>query len=149
MCIDYKMTKKERNSWLKNKDDVIVAYKAVKVYAVHSKEKSWERFYPLFLRNTKGAYFKRNNIVRIVTDKKHRKCESTYFGTNLRSTTYVAYFHLFTYEDAAEDWADWTGGKVIECRIPKKYITDVGKQEGREVIVTRQFSIVGQDHYLD
>ena len=64
-----------------------------------------------------------------------------------RSSRYMAYYHLFLYEDDAEIWKDgmWNGSfKVIKCTIPKKLITDVGLQDGF-VIVTKGFDIVCDD----
>lgn len=38
---------------------------------------------------------------------------------------------------------------VVECEIPKEAITDVGVQNGMTTIVTPEFTIVGEDKFLE
>lgn len=132
MCLTTKKTEQEKIEWLKKQPDIITAYKVVK--------KRTGKLKPLYSATEKG--FKRKNHLFPVVLK--------YFSEKWQTDMkYIAYFHLFINEDDAVLYNQRPlCAKVIKCTVPKKYITDVGYQWGR-VIVTRQFSIVGEDEYLN
>jgi hypothetical protein len=137
MCIN-RIANKEK--WLKDKPKVITAYKVA--IACYSKELD-VRLYPVF---NNDKYFKRNNLLRKVKSERSEKYQHV---DGSKNSTYIAYYHLFAKRKDAERHRNWMGGSVIECTVPKKYITEIGYQYGHTVIVTRKFSIVGEDEFLD
>lgn len=142
MCLDSKYTEQEKEEWLKNQPDVITAYKVVIIED--------GKISPVFHRHIDDEGFERNNLLKTVKSKKATR----YHEENHYGPEYIAYFHLFASKQDAIEYYDFPPSKVIECIVPKKYITDIGSQDGpedtgRTVIVTRKFSIVGENEYLD
>ncbi len=148
MCLDSTHDKYDKELWLEDRPRVITAWKVVRVGNVEGTD--GEHLYPLYQGNTP---FKRKNHLREIKVEKSDKIVALGRSDKVRNTkdTYVAYYHLCTnYEqlDYEFSYEKQSFIKIIECRVPKKYVTDVGRQWSMETIVTRQFSIVGQDEYL-
>lgn len=160
MCIDYKFPEEDRKKWLEDKPETIIAYKIVEIKRILQYDK--ERLYPYYV--DKATPFERKNHIKQIktTVRKSIRKAKTYIAKNSNKKdkcsyeevdrcSYMAYYHLWAnIEEAKQYLSEWAGyGTIIECKVPKKYITDIGEQCRKEVIVTRQFTIVGQDEYLD
>ncbi len=133
MCLDYKNTKKELKEWLEEQPDIITAYKLVTLVN--------ERIYP-WVQSSKG-YFKRENLLR----KELPWFSPKYVECDFGEDKYMAYYHLLlnkpeVHKQFGEDC------EMVECRIPKKYVTDIGSQWCCKTVITIGFTIVGQDEYL-
>lgn len=141
MCLTWKYTDEEKKEWLKNKPEMITAYKRVRIRAL----KNQKKMFPLFMFPlVEYKHFERNNLLKTIKSKKSKKYKDVY----CQSRCYMAYFHLFEKKSDAKSFLNRPyGTKLVKCVVPKKYITDVGLQGGT-VIVTRKFSIVGEDEYL-
>lgn len=143
MCISYKLYSKAKKKWLKTQPDIITAYKCVYVREYYGTT----RFFPIVYSNSRNKPFKRKNTLREIESKQSDKRTGTYFQEGANRTVYIAYYHLYLNREDAESWVD-SDRKIIKCTVPKKCITDIGLQNG-VVIITKQFSIVGEDEYLD
>lgn len=143
MCLDTKLTDEEKKEWLDKRPDTITCYKLVNLGYDDSVKK---QLCPKYYVNTKP--FKRRNLLRKVTSKKSYKHVQTNAvwdrDSVLRSggKPYTAYYHLYAFKPKRFK------GKLIECKVPKKFITEVGRQWNRTTVVTRCFEIVGEDRYL-
>jgi hypothetical protein len=134
MCLTNVYTEEEKQAWLKDQPDEIVAYKVVRVSDCGSRVRPPCRCHPCF-------YTKRNVVDGIEYYESIEASDGRY---------YVPLFHLFCDDKDAEDWAfDFhrsgfmTGEiKVIKCKIPKAMITDVGIQQLYTVIVTKEFEFI-------
>lgn len=150
MCLSYKKKEEDKKEWLAKQPEEITAYKVVCVHSANPEGKA--RLYPVYVQNPKGKPFKRSNLVREVKHKYSPKERRTYYKNPNNyepPVPYMAYFHLYANKLDADIFTSYQGNyKVIECKVLKKFITDVGEQDG-VVIVTRKFTIVGQDEYLD
>jgi hypothetical protein len=141
MCLESKLTKKDKANWLKDKPEEITAYKVMITRTV----KGEIRLAPPF----NNGIYKRTNMVRAVTSEQSGKCCYTSFRGSIKSTTYMAYFHFFIDKEEAKSWAMARGQKMVECKILKKYVTEIGRQWNKDIMVARKFSIVRQNRYLD
>lgn len=143
MCLDYKMTKKDKKEWLKKQPEILTVYKAVQIAMVDDRP----ALIPIIF--DKGAKpFQRINTLREVKSLLSEKREVTRYASG-RPAEYVAYFHLYINKEDALGWTDgWSNQReTIECQVPKESITEVG-EDGGSAIITRKFTIVGQDKYL-
>ncbi len=154
MCIQSKFLAKDRKQWLKKQPETITAYKLVEVK--HEYDIPGKRLFPFFV--SRCIPFKRTNSIREVKKTGRAGTLTRRAGTHFYSNDgnfcyYIAYYHLFANredlvsfisESQYEDQAT-----IVECQVPKEFITDIGMQWNRETIVTRQFTIVGQDEYLN
>ncbi len=129
MCIDRKWTKEQKDKWLKNKSDTITAYKVV--------FDGVDRFLPPFMGQI--SYQRKNRLGK----------RKTNVPVNEGHATYLPYYHLFATKYACKDFCIQGPKKVVKCKVPKKSITDMGRQMKRIVIITRAFDIVGEDEYFD
>jgi len=142
MCLDYKLSPRLRETWLKDKPKTITAYKVVRI----ENGKLWPLYYG-------SKPFKRKNRIRTVKSKNSARRQIIYYGElelGIPMTKYIAYYHLFVNIKEAQEYegGECFADKIIICKIPKELITEIGIQERKEVIVTRGFDIVGQDEYL-
>lgn len=161
MCLSSQMTSKEKRDWLKNQPNMITAYKAVKIKFAPAKcslEEGKKRMFPCY-QNTSDVFKRKNKLSWIwklcsILGKKisyaYVAGSRPYRDAPLKK--YTTYYHLFVFQKDAEEYGEFTGLEVIECVVPKKFITTIGMQDtGREdrlSIVARGFEIVGQDEYL-
>ncbi len=142
MCIDYKWSRKDRKEWLEKQPDMITAWKEV----MFSFAKGPRCITP---RYQTGTNFKRENYLKEEPSSSYQKNAPTRYEKSRRRTEYKAYFHLFKYKkDADREAKGYYLAKVIKCKIPKEYVTDIGEQWDSMTIITRKFIIVGQDEYL-
>lgn len=132
MCLDDKYRKRKKDRWLKKQPKYIIAYKRVKVVGN-------KLYAPIYI----GEPLKRKNLVRSVKGKKQFTDYS--FSDGYSETSYIAFFHLYLDK---KDLSHGNKEMIIECKVPKNSITEVGNQDYRRVIVTRYYEIVGQDQYL-
>lgn len=132
MCLEYKYTKKELKEWLKEQPEMITAYKLVTF--------SNGRIYPWVQGKTP---FERDNLL-----KKEWKWSSKKYVEVDCHDKYMAYYHLLLNKESLLRYFG-VFSDVVECQIPKKYVTDMGVQWNLETVITRGFTIVGHDEYLD
>ena len=147
MCLGYKETLEVRKNWLAEQPDMITAYKVVNTSTdVTEAEPKW-RLYPLYdLAGMQPKQFKRKNRLR--KTKNENKILYTRYISG-KCTTYIAYYHFYESRYDAELLAFSSNGRrVIECRIPKELVTNLGQQNGKLVIIARGFDIVGEDYYF-
>lgn len=146
MCLDSKKTKAERDKWLAKKSDTVIAYKAVAIHLQHGMPK---RLYPPlcsteFTKYKKdGCYSKVNNLQGQEIKKKVKTFKT--------KQEYIPYFHFCVTKVGATQWLPslWNSAmKIVKCEIPKKFITEVGKQAGLITIVAKGFTIVDNDEYF-
>jgi len=147
MCLSRKYTAKQKREWLKDKPEMITAYKAVEVTTIGGRKQFSPPIYD-------GKPYKRKNRLQKPREGNTSKKEITWCDTPKRGwTSYIAYYHLHVNRGGATRWLCLTSSsrKIIKCLIPKRLITDIGVegQEKSEVIVTKGFDIVGQDHSFD
>lgn len=141
MCIESKLNDEQREVWLKTQPDIITAYKVV---VTDKYRYSKLCLYSIFSYGDERAFKRKNRLKVAKRDALTNKRSITENGSK-----YVAYYHVFAHAiDASMYCRSWTGAIVVECTVPKKYITDIGYQEG-VVIITRGFDIIGQDEYLE
>ncbi len=143
MCIENKWSIRDRKEWLEKQPDMITAWKEVMVSMVAN---------PCYIspRYQKGTHFKRENYLEEEPSSSYQKNASTRYEKSRRRTEYKAYFHLFKYKkDADRSAKDYLFAKVVKCKIPKEYVTDIGTQWDSITIITRKFIIVGQDQYFE
>lgn len=146
MCLRTKMSVADKKVWLEKQPETIIAYKVVKL-KIRARSRTKNRFYPMYYG---GKEFKRNNLVREMRSKNSYKFSNTQFDKSGRPASYIAYYHLFTTHQDAKVYAiGHFGVVVIQCYVPKESITDVGFQNSKLTIVTRKFTIVGQNEFLD
>lgn len=144
MCLHTKCTAKEKREWLKTLPDIIPAYKVVRIKIIDGKD----RLLPTRF-DCSPIFFKRKNILKKITSKISVKQVYTIFDKSGKEVKYIAYYHLFMGKKDAERWSGENNNrKVIKCEVPKDAITEVGFQDGL-AIVTRKFTIVGEDRYLE
>ncbi len=149
MCLEYVWENEKKEEWLKEQPDMITAYKVVETEEVDGKE----RLISPYIRDKrkKGDWvrppcvYKRKNRVRVT---KTSKIVKSHYHDTYKKTSYIAYYHLLTRREDAENWTS-CNRKVVECLVPKKFITDIGCQRNFLVIITRAFDIVGEDEYFE
>ncbi len=154
--LNKKLTAKKKEEWLEEQPDMIVAYKAVKIRLDPKKlkkDKHKKSLYPLY--KCRMSPMKRRNHIRPDRNPRTRRKAWTRCDEPMAKGkwhTYMAYFHLFSKEELKGIRNMYRGKenvKIIKCMIPKKFVTDVGYQWGKEIIVTRRFDVVAQDIYID
>jgi len=142
MCLRVKYTKKQKEEWLKDKPEMITAYKVIMTVRT---EEGKIKFYPLIFCDEP---YKRIN--RLHTNKdKDKNISVRYKNPRRDETSYIAYYHLYADKEAAQRWTCClpTYRKIIKCLIPKNLITEIG-EEGyyhSKVIIAKGFEIVGED----
>ncbi len=144
MCLSTKWSKKEKEAWLKEQPERVTAYKVVSVGQYRFRP----RLKPPYV-DEKTRYKRRNLLISTKTGDEGKtsftKFRSEKDPGHGRSTTYVAYYHLFLSHFDACEWGREVGNIVMTCEIPKKYITEMGTQQGKTVIVTRCFEFTDAD----
>jgi len=154
MCLDSKWTKARTKEWLgQHKGDDVIAYKIVRSYKVWGNDGQQVPIMRLspshqtYGRNGQVRKFKRRNLVREVGENDRTKTFTIRYTkkdtviTGTRKAEYVAYYHL--YAEQSDAFEKRGSGQVMTCRIPKKFITDIGVQSGKVVIITRCFEFAG------
>lgn len=148
MCLDSLWTKEKTKKWLKNKPDTIVAWKVALIKHGHKK-----LFAPMF---SHYQYHRYNNTKydewqsATVADNR----DGVEFGEPRYSENYKLRYHLFVRREDARIWkadahaAVCESFKVIKCEIPKSSIETIGWQFGAVVVVSKEFTITGEDIYF-
>lgn len=122
MCLGRACGQKAFQEWLKNKPEIITAYKAVD------------------LRKVKGGHAVMAPVQDTVRYKKRNVRQVNGPLKNKFSPyPYYANYHLFCRRYDAERWLSLWGTNVIRCSVPKSQVTAVGNQMGL-CIVTKEFS---------
>jgi len=149
MCLSRKFTIKDKKKWLKNQPEIIIAYKIVEIIA-NSMKSGCRNEYGLYPYFFKSEPFKKINLLKEIKSKKSSKIEHTYYKSKAqRNVSYIAYYHLGMDKEKLREMFKTTNSlHLIKCKVPKKYITDIGEQWNMITIVTRKFTIVGQNEYL-
>ncbi len=148
MCLSTVWSREKRIEWLKTQPDEITAYKFVKVERKSIKrwEDGEEKIVPPFQNLGHNVFFEKENRIKKTTDVS----KTEYAVSPEGETTYVAYFHLFLEKKSTERWRKASfKGLTLECKIPKKFITDIGDEYGDIVIITRGFDFVEGDEYFE
>ncbi len=145
MCLETLWTKAEIKEWLKTQPDDITAYKVVKLGESDGKERAFPVVYWEY-----GAFKKVNKITRSIVRRVPHVIVLGKYRQSRRS--YETYYHLFLMKDDAQKWKE-TGPsamfcKVLKCKIPKKAITDIGKQINGISIITKEFTFVQGNKYF-
>lgn len=147
MCLSTIWSKEKRVEWLKTQPDEIIAYKfvAVRRESITKYEDGEEKVAPPFNALGHNVFYKKENRLEKVKDG--AKME---FAANTEGeTTYIAYFHLFIDKKATKRWKKSSfEGLTLKCKIPKKFITDIGDEYGDTVIITRGFDFIEGDEYF-
>ena len=121
MCIDYKLSKRE---WLKDKPNVIIAYKVVCKNCCDDYSSIFgrlEHFSKTSMNKIKG---KRDPVHIDRFEEKYRP-----------------YYHLFVSKEGARAWRG-SDEVILKCEVPKAEIRTVGMQKDKKVIVSKAFRIV-------
>ena len=141
MCLEYVWSNEEKEKWLKEQPKIITAYKVVVIKG--------SKMRPAFFGGYQPHYDRKNQI----TDGDKKSVPSLYTQEH-----YVPHYHLYTTLSRIEIVSSYVGWvregevddvKVVKCKVPKRSITDVGKQDGMVVIVAKEFEIVGEDKYFE
>ncbi len=140
MCLDNLWTKARIKEWLKNKPEIITAYKVVKIIEGEA--------YPAIYHDN-GPFEKTN---------KEDKCSPSVAaahvvrkdGTELshRWRHYPTLYHMFLTKRGATRWNDRSDEEILKCKIPKKQIVDIGIQHDCIAIITKEFTFVEGDKYF-
>ena len=146
MCLNTLWSEEQKNAWLKEQSEMITAYKfvAVRRESIKRYEDGEEKISPPFKMLDEDVHYKKKNIVKKTT----KISKKDYVISHDETTTYVAYFHLFLEKKATEKWNFTFKTRTLECKIPKKLITDIGEECGEIVIITRGFDFVEGDEYF-
>lgn len=129
MCLKIKWTEKQLNEWLKDKPEIVIAYKVAKMRE--------GKLYPLFFG--KNPFEKENKL-----DDSYVK-EMSKIETADKRSSYKPHYHFFADREAAKDWHVAELQEVLlKCEIPKTQITAMGIGEGRGdlTIVAKEFTFV-------
>jgi len=138
MCLCDIFSILEKQEWLEKQPDVITGYKVVRIRNRYLRS----RLFPFYRDNKSffnSNYLKRKNRLKRTDYKDLHKIY--YF-------LYVNHKDALGFEKLAKDFGEAV--ELITCKIPKNLITDIGKQNGGQlVIVSRGYDVVGQDKYLE
>ena len=123
MCLAQVFTKKEREEVLTGLSEEFTVWKVVADWGEDHKEREIEFRYTTDCVNLPvhagEMRFKTNTI-------------------DGHGVKYRGGGHFWLYKKNADDWSGGIAEKVVRCRIKKEWITNMGKQDGRIVIVVKK-----------
>jgi len=151
MCLDSKWSDDKKKEWLESQPKIITAYKVAEISC--KRDKLLEELLGIIRYKTEivapffcDLSYKQKNRIRM----KRRKIE---IGCNWglkNPNKYIPYYHLFlnlTDAIAFQTHRNRAHHRdidliVMECKVPKKHITEIGYENGRSVVVTKSFTLV-------
>ena len=154
MCLDYQWSKDRIKKWMEGQPKTITAYKLVKIDNSGEQRKVLP---PIF--TTDGPYKKTNKkpwwarspiaTARLLPNT-WTKEDDLFYGSY---PEYKSDYHLFLIRREAEEWGHCYGEPplytVLECKVPKKKVVAMGKQNDSLTIVTRKFTFVEGEEYFE
>lgn len=137
MCLDILWSDEKTNKWLRDKPDVIFAYKVVSVVNGNVYPPMFATGHGLFCRTNKIGKNYCPSLIETVVDQ---------IGLAKRKT-YRAYYHVFADSAGAIGWRG-SREQILKCVIEKNQVTDIGIQNGHVVIITKKFTFIDGKTYF-
>ena len=154
MCLDYQWSKDRIKKWLERQSKTIIAYKLVRIDNSGEQRKAIPpsfRMYGPYKKTNKKSWWAKSptTTAKLLPDTGEE--DYPVFGDYLK---YKADYHLFLNRDEASLWGLRYGEPpfyiVLGCKVPKKKVVAMGKQNDSLTIVAREFTFIeGQEYFED
>jgi hypothetical protein len=129
MCLSTVWPKKKQKEWLKKQKSPLIVYGLAK----QMRGKYWPI---MFKARPYKSGVNEIKVQRVLT------------YTQDFTTKYRPYYHRFVAMAGAKSWQDYSDEVVLEWRVSKKDITDIGYQNlrchKRTVIIARKLTLLGE-----
>lgn len=153
MCLKTKFSKEQREKWIKDHEDggTITAYKLATVLGKGPNEKFISPYFYTTIRKKNrlrptsiphdSEWTK--ELMNSEAFQRNQKTNFCFSSTKRKQTAYIAYYHLYASQRSAGIFA-YGARKVLKCKVPTKFITEIGYEGSHLVIVTRGFDVEGK-----
>lgn len=134
MCLNTVWSKEKMEHYLRDKDDEIICYKVVQIRKVPYGNR--DRIFPPSVSGW-WRYNKINDTPRGPVSR-----------GNWSNVTYRLAYHLYKTKKGCEGWMFIAERRILKCKVRKKDIVAIGRQENYMTIVTTRFEIMNGDEWF-